>query len=394
MAPVNARDLQPDLDLKFEDQTLAVYPASLAPHPWPYPDPMQREAGIKAHEALITAAEHKAKSARGEVDHLHLYDHGGEAPVLDLRVTEAVRLNDRTMLFTLAHADGAPLPRWTAGAHLDLVVAPEYLRPYSLMGDPADRQHYRIAVLREDAGRGGSALLHRVFTPGRRVFVSHPVNHFGLVEEAPFSLLTGGGIGVTPMIAFAHRLHDLGHPFVLHYSAPTRADAAFADLLRDMPWADRTVMHLSDEGTRADLAALMGDLPDGTHVYTCGPDAYMQAVMQAAEAAGVPEEARHLEYFSSPEVPDYVNHPFSLRLASGRVIAVTAEQSASDALLAAGIHVDIKCSDGLCGVCKCGVQAGAVEHRDFVLSARQRANSMILCQSRAAEPGGIVEIDL
>ena len=41
----------------------------------------------------------------------------------------------------------------------------------------------------------------------------------------------------------------------------------------------------------------------------------MDAVMAAAEAAGVPEEARHLEYFSVPEVPDYENHPFTLRLA-------------------------------------------------------------------------------
>ena len=42
--PVNARSLQKNLDLKYEDQTLAVYPAPLAPHPYPYPAPMDREA--------------------------------------------------------------------------------------------------------------------------------------------------------------------------------------------------------------------------------------------------------------------------------------------------------------------------------------------------------------
>ena len=120
----------------------------------------------------------------------------------------------------------------------------------------------------------------------------------------------------------------------------------------------------------------------------------MQAVMQSATAANIPEDARHLEYFSTPDVPEYVNHPFTLRLRSGQEIAVSAEETASDALIAAGVHVDIKCSDGICGVCKCGVIAGEVEHRDFVLSASQRESAMILCQSRAATAGGTLEIDL
>ncbi|KIN63445.1 Oxidoreductase, NAD-binding/iron-sulfur cluster-binding protein [Sulfitobacter noctilucicola] len=393
-APVNTRGLQPELEVRPEDQTLAVYPAPLAPHPWPYPDPMNREAGITAHAALLSADEHRAKSAAGDTDHLHLYDASRDAPVLDLRITKAERLSDGVTLYTFAHPQGHALPSWTAGGHLDLVVAPEYLRPYSLTGDPADRSCYQIAVLREDEGRGGSALLHRVFTKGRRVFVSKPVNHFELVEDASHSLLMGGGIGVTPMIAFAHRLHALGRPFDLHYSATRRADAAFCDILSDMPWAANVHLHLSDEGTRADLPAIMSALPRGAHVYTCGPDAYMQAVMDTAAASHIPEDHRHLEYFGVPDVPDYVNHAFTLRLSSGRDIAVPSDMTASDALIAAGIPVDLKCSDGICGVCKCGVTSGVVEHRDFVLSAAQRETSMILCQSRAAEPDGVVEIDL
>tara|TARA_R110002110_G_scaffold34062_9_gene116251 strand:- start:1404 stop:2471 length:1068 start_codon:yes stop_codon:yes gene_type:complete len=355
---------------------------------------MNREAGIKAHADLLTADQHRACNARGDTDHLHLYSVGSDAPVLDLRITATEPLSDGVTLFDFAHPEGHDLPEWTAGAHLDLVVAPEFLRPYSLLGDPVDRSRYRIAVLREDMGRGGSALLHRVFTEGRRVFVSKPVNHFELVEAAPHSLLMGGGIGVTPMIAFAHRLHALGRPFDLHYSAPRRDAAAFAKMLSGMPWAAQVHLHISSEATRADLPAIMTRLAKGAHVYTCGPDTYMQAVMSAAEQASVPEDARHLEYFSTPDVPDCVNHPFTLRLASGRDIAVPADQSASDALIAAGVSVDIKCSDGICGVCKCGVRGGDVEHRDFVLSAKQRETAMILCQSRAAEPDGIVEIDL
>ncbi len=124
-----------------------------------------------------------------------------------------------------------------------------------------------------------------------------------------------------------------------------------------VPWADKVHLHVSDEGTRADLATLTR-YASGAHIYTCGPDAYMAAVMDAAEKNGFPEEARHLEYFAVPEQPDYENHPFTLLLNDGRSVAVAADQSASDALIAAGVHVDVKCADGLCGVCKCGVLTG------------------------------------
>ena len=117
--------------------------------------------------------------------------------------------------------------------------------------------------------------------------------------------------------------------------------------------------------------------------------------MAAAERQGFPEEARHLEYFSTPELPQYENHPFRLKLAkSGKVLEVKADEAATDALLAAGVHVDVKCSDGLCGVCKCTVLGGEVEHRDFVLSKKDHETQMILCQSRAAAPDGEIEIDL
>lgn len=119
----------------------------------------------------------------------------------------------------------------------------------------------------------------------------------------------------------------------------------------------------------------------------------MAAVLSAAEAAGFPSDARHLEYFSVPETPEYENHPFALVLKDGRRVEVAADQSAADALTAAGIPVDLKCSDGLCGVCKCTVLSGEVEHRDFVLSEAQRESEMILCQSRAAKAGAVLAVD-
>jgi len=226
------------------------------------------------------------------------------------------------------------------------------------------------------------------------VFVSKPINHFELVEDATKTFLMGGGIGITPMIAFAHRLHDLGRDFALHYSASREDSAGYINDLKAMPWADKVVFHFSDKGTRADLDALLSGYQDGWHVYTCGPDRFMDGVMQAAERQGFPEEARHLEYFNVPEQPEFENFDFTLKLKDGRELLVPADKIATDVLLDNGVHVDVKCADGICGVCKCGLLSGEVEHRDFVLSNKQRESAVILCQSRAKEAGGVIEIDL
>ncbi|MEM9031131.1 MAG: 2Fe-2S iron-sulfur cluster-binding protein, partial [Pseudomonadota bacterium] len=392
--PPNRRDLQKDLEIRHEDQTLAVYPAPLAPHPWPYPFAMDREAGIEAYQALVTAEEYQRRLRSRDETVVHRYLGDGESPVLRVEVAEAKPMAPDLTLYEFRALDGAELPEWRAGAHLDIVVTPEYLRQYSLCGDPADRSRYQIAVLREDAGRGGSMLLHRIFAKGRKVFVSKPINHFELVETAARSLLMGGGIGVTPMIAFAHRLHALDREFTLHYSIKSRQTAGFLEVLPSMAWADKVQIHVTDEGGRANLGSLLADYTPGAHVYCCGPEPYMDAVMAAAEAGGFPEDARHLEYFSAPETPDYENHPFTLKLSDGRAFDIPAEKTATDILAENGVAVDVKCADGICGVCKCRLVAGAVEHRDFVLSKAQRADAIILCQSRAAEPGGVVEVDL
>lgn len=393
--PLNRRGLQKDLDLKYQDQTLAVYPAPLAPHPWPYPFPMDREAGIRAYEQMIPASEYRQRLARGDSSVIHRYTVAGDAPVIRVAVSKVEQMTPDVTKYEFSALDGGDLPGWSAGAHLDILVAPEFLRQYSMSGDPADRSRYQIGVLREDQGRGGSKLMHRIFHQGRKVFISKPINHFELDESATKTFLMGGGIGITPMIAFAHRLHALGAEFEFHYSCSRKANAGFLGDLPAFPWHDRVTYHFSDQGSRADLDAVLAGYRPGWHVYTCGPDRFMDAVMQAAERQGFPDEARHLEYFSVPEQPDYENHDFTLKLArSGRELRVPADKTATDVLAENGIHVDVKCADGICGVCKCGLVAGEVEHRDFVLSKKQRETAIILCQSRAAQPDGVIEIDL
>ena len=393
----NQRELQLDLDIRQEDQTLAVYPAKLIPPPWPYPAPVDREAGIRAYQELLSPTEYRRRLQAGEVENLvppYVADRG-ESSVLRLIINKVETLSEGICRYVFRDIEGRELPQFEAGAHIDVLVAPEFLREYSLSGDPADRGNYQIDVLREAEGRGGSALLQRIFTAGRRVFVGKPVNNFPLIESASRSLFFGGGIGVTPFLAIAHHLHAAGAEFELHYSINNRLAGAFLDELKTVGWSENVRLHISDDGSRADLRQLLASYDTASHVYTCGPDSYMRAVIEAAQNGGWPQDSIHWEYFSVPQTAEYENFPFQLKLASsGQLIPVSAQQTATDALAEVGINVTIKCSDGLCGVCKCGLISGEVEHRDFVLSNAQRQQVIILCQSRAKRAGGTVEIDL
>lgn len=85
------------------------------------------------------------------------------------------------------------------------------------------------------------------------------------------------------------------------------------------------------EVSRTDLDVILAPYRADSRVYTCGPDRCMAGVLDAAARAGYPEEAQHKDHFSGPELPDYVYHPFTLKLVrSGRTLTVPANRSATD----------------------------------------------------------------
>ena len=396
-ARTNERGLNVNLKIDYEDQTLAVYPADVMPAPFPVVQPVDREQGIERYRSMLTPADYKSLMKDGGGANLvpqpRHFD--GPPPVFPVVVSGRRDLSEAVARFELTSADGEILPEFEAGAHIDVVIAPEYERQFSLAGDPDDRSRYVLGVLREPGGRGGSDLMLRAFRPGRRVFISTPRNHFPLDEGASYSLLMAGGIGVTPLIAMAHRLHSLRREFRLHCSARSSREFGFDGELADMPWADKVVKHFSESGTRASFSDIIPDFRQGFHLYACGSDRYMNAVFEEAGLKGWPEERLSREYFSVPEEPERENYPFAIELAdSGRVIEVSAAESAIDALAAAGFPVETKCSDGLCGVCAAHYTDGEVDHRDYVLSARERKERILLCCSRAQDANGTIRIEL
>lgn len=300
-------------------------------------------------------------------------------------------LQGEVVLLTLAHSDGIDLPPFSAGAHIDLHLAEDLVRPYSLCGDPNDRRHYQLGILKDSKSQGGSLAAHAL-NEGDRVQVSDPRNLFALEETASHCLLIGGGIGITPMLAMAAELHASGRSFSLHYCARTREQAAFICQLEQAPYADRVHLHFSDI-QRLNLATVLSDVPANTHVYTCGPTRLMDAVSEQAAAAGYHPEQVHQECFSAGVVTGGAAFEV-FAAASGITVQVLENQSIVEALALAGLKVCISCRQGICGSCLTDVLEGEPDHRDSYLTDEEKADGdqILLCCSRAKSARLVIDL--
>ena len=186
----------------------------------------------------------------------------------------------------------------------------------------------------------------------------------------------------------AEQLSQQGGSFALHHCTRSRERTPFVEALAASAYAGR-VQHHFDDGAAAqklDIAATLEQAPAGTDLYVCGPQGFMDAVLNAGRAAGWPEERLHREYFAAAPVDHTNDGGFELELASsGRVIPVRADQSALAALLAAGLDIPMSCEQGVCGTCLTGVKAGTPDHRDQYLTDEERAanDQFLPCCSRA-----------
>ena len=273
----------------------------------------------------------------------------------------------------------APLPVWAPGAHIDLVFADDLIRQYSLCGDPADRHHYRLGILREPAGRGGSAFAHDWLDEGAAVVVRGPRNHFPLVT-APGYRFVAGGIGITPILPMIRAAEAAGADWQLLYGGRRHESMEFLDELES--YGTRVRFQPEDTAGRLDLDALLATpLPD-TVIYSCGPEALLQAVEQ--RCSSWPAGSLHLERFAAVEQDHSADTAFEVVFEqSGVTATVPAGVSILDVAAEHGVFALRSCSEGVCGTCETVLLDGEPDHRDAVLSAEDRAdNCFIPCVSR------------
>ncbi|QBS45039.1 PDR/VanB family oxidoreductase [Nocardia sp. CS682] len=279
----------------------------------------------------------------------------------------------------LVAPDGGELPSWTPGAHIDVEVGAAGVRQYSLCGHPAVTDRWRIAVLHEQAGRGGSQHLQSTALPGTVLRVSMPRNNFELVERESYVFLAGG-IGITPIMPMVAAAEAAGARWSLYYGGRSRGHMAFADELTNTYPSARLLPQ--DEHGLLPIADILAEHSNAT-VYCCGPEPLLAAVEAEGARRGMPV---HLERFVPRPMEFAPNETFEIRLASsGRTFRVGANQSIADVLERAGIGIVTSCREGTCGTCETAVLAGDIDHRDSLLTAAEqgRGDTMMLCVSRA-----------
>ncbi len=276
--------------------------------------------------------------------------------------------------FELRREDEQPLPAFTAGAHIDVRVSADITRQYSLCNSPLERDRYLIAVLHEPQSRGGSRGMHEGIGVGDRLSISAPKNHFPLKAGARRSVLLGGGIGITPMLAMAFQLAHEGSEFELHYCVREPRRAAFFQHIAASGFADNVRLHF-DSGERdqlLDVNHVLAEPHADTHLYVCGPNGFMDYVINAAHSLGWPTEQIHREYFAPAVVAHDVDQAFEVELAeSGLIFEIPADKTVLEVLCASGIELPSSCKQGVCGACMTPVIEGVPDHRDVFMSDKE-----------------------
>lgn len=310
---------------------------------------------------------------------------------LQVRVVQKQTEAEGIASFELARVDGAALPPFSAGSHIDVYLPGGVTRQYSLCNTAHslhdDPHRYRIAVLRDAASRGGSVAMHDSVHEGYVITISTPRNHFAL-HPAQRTVLLAGGIGVTPLLCMADRLARTGADFVMHYCTRSVERTAFASEIAASAMGPHVHFHF-DAGApeqKLDLPAVLAAPGADKRLYVCGPAGFIDHVVTTAKAMGWAQDNIHLEYFGAPAQDTSGDQGFEVRIAStGKVYPIAAGVSVVEALRKEGIDILTSCEQGVCGTCLTRVLEGEVDHRDMYLTDEEKAanEQFMPCCSRA-----------
>jgi ferredoxin-NADP reductase len=295
--------------------------------------------------------------------------------------------------YELVLPDGGDLAPFTAGSHIDLHLQNGMIRSYSLVNDQGEKHRYLIAVNKDPSSRGGSSFVHDSIKVGDIITISTPRNNFALREDAEFSVLIAGGIGITPLMSMIRRLEQLARPWKLFYAARTRRAAAFLEDLHGIR-PENLQMDFDDErmGKVFDIAAIVANQPEHAHLYCCGPLPMLEAFERAS--ASRPSGHVHVEYFQAKEAPA-LDGGFEVKLKrSNRTVAVEPGKSILDAVLDAGIAASFSCTEGVCGTCETRVIEGIPDHRDLFLSPEEKATNKTIMICCSGSKSGTLVLDL
>ncbi|GMG38848.1 unnamed protein product [Aspergillus oryzae] len=289
---------------------------------------------------------------------------------------------------TLPHGSDK-LPQWRPGYHIDILSQYGY-RQYSLYSDPAETSFWKIAILKEENGCGGSKWLHENLREGMDVTVRRPKNHFRL-RKRPRYIWLAGGINITPLKPMLCELKCNGADYHLIYLGRSRGTMAnVEELCRGHP----TEVWTSQDGKGFDLESFVKAQEKNVQTYCCCPDRLINALEDACRENVVVE--LRVERFQVASTRNFLpNKSFHVTLGrSGRRLTVPPEKTLLDVLNQNGCGIMSTCSKGTWGTGEISVLEGRSEHRDTVLSPEEKGKNKVMmpCVSQCLEEELVLDL--
>jgi phthalate 4,5-dioxygenase reductase subunit len=311
-----------------------------------------------------------------------------------LTVRKKSEIADGVFLFELRSPAGADLPAFKPGSHITVTAPSGQKRRYSLCNDPGERDHYLIAVKQETSGRGGSLSFTSDVKEGDQITAEPPANEFEMSASEPKSIVfIAGGIGITPIRAMIlHCVRQGKTNFKLYYFTRTSSAMAFREEFNAPAFAGKVILH-HDNGDPEQAYDLWPVLEEqrGAHLYCCGPRGLMDSVRDMT--GHWPDSAVHFEDFVGASAPHADDKPFEVKLArSGKSYEVGIGVSILDTLRNNGHVLASSCESGTCGTCRTRFIEGEPDHRDLVLSDKEKKSEIMICVSRSKSPTLTLEL--
>ncbi|CAI6331634.1 unnamed protein product [Periconia digitata] len=332
--------------------------------------------------------------AKGEAEDELERQFGGEPEKMDTwssyQIVSKHRESSTVMSITLETVETIPEDNTYTiepGSHIRVKLGGKLVRAYSIV--KGTNACFTLGVALDPESRGGSYFLHHDANVGDVLTVSRIACTFPLALNADKHILIAGGIGITAFVAAIKHLETTSQAWELHFAV---ADAVpFLKEIEGMVGigTNKVRIYRKSQGKRMDLSSIVARADTNTHIYTCGPERLMDAVVSTAKMYGVPDTSVHLEAF----VVSTSGDPFTVDLKqSGKTVEVGATETLLDALRKVGLDVASSCEVGNCGTCRVEVCGGRVEHKGTGLDVAEKEDGgMLSCVSRGI---GRIALDL
>ncbi|RDL37400.1 uncharacterized protein BP5553_04833 [Venustampulla echinocandica] len=269
------------------------------------------------------------------------------------------------------------------GAHIRVKLGPKsgnLVRAYSVV--EGDSNGFRLGIVHDARSRGGSKFLHENLELGEELVFSNMASDFPLVDGTLCDehIFLSGGIGITAFFTSAKLLKEQGRSVALYYAVKRAADVGFKDILQTLE--DKVKLCVSEKGSKINIANILNNANDRTHIYVCGPDRLLDAVKETARTIGFPQSNIHSEAFVISTGGD----PFTVQIESQcKELQVREGETLLDVLREAGFDIPSNCEVGNCGTCRVGVKQGRVQHRGTGLLGDDKKSMMLSCVSRGVD---------